>query len=77
MSATVLLEEHVFAEHLRGILGELAVADVRTHPALSLFTDFENMTKFKPAEMHTKTVNDMLDQLLKWSKALKTIRNNY
>src|SRR5690606_17389278 len=30
------------AEHLRGILGELAVADVRTHPALSLFTDFEN-----------------------------------
>lgn len=65
------------AEHLRGILGELAVADVRTHPALSLFTDFENMTKFKPAEMHTKTVNDMIDQLLKWSKALKTIRNNY
>lgn len=62
------------AEHLRGILGELAVADVRTHPALSLFTDFENMTNFKPAEMHTATVNEMLDQLIKWSKALKSIR---
>lgn len=61
-------------EHLRGILGELAVADVRTHPALSLFTDFENMTNFKPAEMHTATVNEMLDQLIKWSKALKSIR---
>lgn len=62
------------AEHLRGILGELAVADVRTHPALSLFTDFENMTNFKPADMHTATVNEMLDQLIKWSKALKSIR---
>src|SRR6476659_7855847 len=29
------------AEHLRGILGELAVADVRVHPALSLYIDFE------------------------------------
>jgi len=52
------------AEHLRGILGELAVADVRTHPAFSLFTDFENMTKFKPADHHKEVVDDMLDQLL-------------
>ena len=42
------------AEHLRGILGELAVADVRTHPTLSLFTDFENGSDFKPAELHLK-----------------------
>ncbi len=28
------------AEHLRGILGELQVADVRAQPALNLFTDF-------------------------------------
>lgn len=62
------------AEHLRGILGELAVADVRTHPALSLFTDFENGSNFKPADMHANTVNEMLDQLVKWSTALKTIR---
>jgi NAD(P)H-dependent FMN reductase len=62
------------AEHLRGILGELAIADVRTHPALSLFTDFENGTDFKPADMHKDTVNEMLDQLVKWSTALKTVR---
>ena len=62
------------AEHLRGILGELAVADVRTHPALSLFTDFENGQTFKPAEMHEETVGQMLDQVVSWSTALKTVR---
>jgi len=62
------------AEHLRGILGELSVADVRVHPALSLFTDFENGTVFKPADLHLNNVNGMLDQVLAWSGALKTLR---
>ncbi|WP_439647924.1 NADPH-dependent FMN reductase [Cohnella mopanensis] len=61
-------------EHLRGILGELQVADVRVHPALSLFTDFENGTVFKPAELHVNNVNAMLDQVVAWSGALKTLR---
>ncbi|MEK4628457.1 MAG: NADPH-dependent FMN reductase [Solibacillus sp.] len=62
------------AEHLRGILGELLVADVRVHPALSLFTDFENGTVFKPKDVQADSVNQMLDQVIPWSKALKTIR---
>lgn len=62
------------AEHLRGILGELSVADVRVHPALSLFTDFENGTEFKPKAVQEDSVNQMLDQLIPWSKALFTIR---
>jgi len=62
------------AEHLRGILGELSVADVRVHPALSLFTDFENGAVFKPADLHLTNVNGMLDQVLAWSGALKTLR---
>jgi NAD(P)H-dependent FMN reductase len=62
------------AEHLRGILGELKVADVRTHPTLSLFTDFENGSEFKPAELHLTNVNAMFDEVNEWSKALKTIR---
>ncbi|WP_135556795.1 NADPH-dependent FMN reductase [Paenibacillus cymbidii] len=62
------------AEHLRGILGELLVADVRVHPTLSLFTDFENYSVFKPAELHLVNVNAMLDQVLAWSGALKTLR---
>ncbi|MNO15824.1 FMN-dependent NADPH-azoreductase [compost metagenome] len=62
------------AEHLRGILGELSIADVRVHPALSLFTDFENGQTFTPAELHLTNVNGMLDQVVAWSSALKTLR---
>ena len=63
------------AEHLRGILGELLVADVRVHPALSLFTDFENGSVFKPKEVQADSVHQMLDQLVPWATALKTIRS--
>jgi NAD(P)H-dependent FMN reductase len=62
------------AEHLRGILGELKVADVRTHPTLSLFTDFENGSVFKPADLHQTNMTAMLDEVIAWSGALKTIR---
>jgi len=62
------------AEHLRGILGELHVADVRDHPAFSIFTDFENFSIFKPAEIHLGVVQSMLDQTIAWSGALKAIR---
>ena len=62
------------AEHLRGILSELLVAHVRVHPALSLFTDFENGTVFKPKAVQTDSVNQMLDQVIPWANALKTVR---
>ncbi|WP_144555078.1 NADPH-dependent FMN reductase [Bacillus sp. X1(2014)] len=62
------------AEHLRGICGELLIADVKVHPTLSLFTDFENFTTFKPSELHLKNVNLMLDQVIAWSGALKALR---
>lgn len=62
------------AEHLRGILGELMVADVRTHPTLSLFTDFENFSQFKPQDLHQDNMKLMLDQVVAWSGALKTLR---
>jgi NAD(P)H-dependent FMN reductase len=62
-------------EHLRGILGELLVADVKTHPTLSLFTDFENFSTFKPQELHLTNITLMLDQVVAWSGALKTIRS--
>ncbi|NNU87844.1 hypothetical protein ETC04_11905 [Geobacillus sp. MR] len=55
------------AEHLRGICGELKIVDVRTHPTLSLFTDFENGTVFKPQAFQVEQVNVMLDELLLWS----------
>jgi len=61
-------------EQLRLVMGELQVADVRAQVALSLATDFENYTTFKPAERHEKSVNVMLDQVVAWSTALKTLR---
>jgi NAD(P)H-dependent FMN reductase len=61
-------------EQLRLVMGELQVADVRAQVALSLFTDFENFTTFKPAPMHEKSVNTMLDQVIAWGSALKTLR---
>lgn len=62
------------AEHLRGIMGELLIADVRVHPTLSLFTDFENFSVFKPQDLHLDNVNAMLDQVVAWSGALKVLR---
>jgi NAD(P)H-dependent FMN reductase len=61
-------------EHLRLIMGELQVADVRSQVALSLFTDFENFKTFKPAALHDNSLKAMLDQLLAWSGALRRLR---
>jgi NAD(P)H-dependent FMN reductase len=61
-------------EHLRGILGELQIADVRSHAALSMFTDFENWSVLKPNEMHLANLNTMFEQVKAWGEALKTVR---
>ncbi len=61
-------------EHLRNIVGELQMADVRNQVMLSLFTDFVNMSEFKPEPIREESVPPMLDQVVAWSKALKTIR---
>lgn len=63
------------AEALRIIMAELQVATVRSHPAMSLFTDFENMSEFKPAEVHEGSVTTMLDQVNAWTNALQPLRN--
>jgi len=61
-------------EHLRGIMAELQVADVRAHVSLSGFTDFENWTVFKPADNHKGQLSTLIDQLVAWGGALKTVR---
>jgi NAD(P)H-dependent FMN reductase len=61
-------------ESLRLVMGELQVADVRAQVMFSLFTDFENFTTFKPAAVHEQPAKAMLDQLVAWSGALKTLR---
>jgi NAD(P)H-dependent FMN reductase len=61
-------------ESLRLVMGELMVADVRAQVMLSLRTDFENYTTFNPAEHHEQSVDAMLDQVVAWSRALRTLR---
>jgi NAD(P)H-dependent FMN reductase len=61
-------------EQLRLTMAELQIATVRAQVALSLFTDFENMSSFKPAPHHEKTLGTMLDQLVAWSGAMKSVR---
>jgi NAD(P)H-dependent FMN reductase len=61
-------------EQLRLVMAELQVADVRAQVALSLFTDFENFTTFKPAAHHTQAVSTLLDQLVAWSGAMRALR---
>lgn len=61
-------------EHLRQIASELQLAHVRNQVQLSLFTDFENFSEFKPADMHQETLTAMLDQLVAWTGAMRTLR---
>lgn len=61
-------------ECLRLVMGELQIADVRSQVALSLFTDFENYTQFKPADHHLKPLGSMLDQVVAWGTAMKGLR---
>jgi NAD(P)H-dependent FMN reductase len=61
-------------ESLRLVMGEIKIADVRAQVILSLFTDFENFTTFKPSEKHDRTVHLMADEVIAWGGALKTLR---
>lgn len=60
-------------EQLRQIMAELQVADVRAHLGLSLFSDFENFSVFKPGP-HERSATALLDQVIAWSGAMKTLR---
>src|ERR1700675_4314155 len=61
-------------EQLRLVMAEVHIATVRNQVLLSMFTDFENFSVFKPASQQEKSVNAMLDQVIAWGGALKTLR---
>jgi len=62
------------AEHLRLVAGELQMADVRTNVTLSLLTDFENFTEFRPGARQAGVLNTLFDQVVAWSQALAPLR---
>lgn len=61
-------------EQLRLQMAAVAMADVRSQVALTLRNDFENFTTLKPSPSQEKAVNAMLDQVISWGGALKTLR---
>ncbi len=61
-------------EHLRGILAEMQVATVRAQVLLMLSSDFEEYTRFTPQARQEHVLSTMLDQLVAWSGALRTLR---
>ncbi|HEY2284766.1 MAG TPA: NAD(P)H-dependent oxidoreductase [Streptosporangiaceae bacterium] len=62
------------AEHLRLVAGELQMADVRQQVALSLLTEFENFSVFKPGDYNRAALDTLLDQVISWSDALAPLR---
>jgi len=70
---------HRHTQHLRLVMAEVKVADVRSQLALSLFTDFEitDMTQpgiFTPGAHHEPILIRLLEEVLTWSRALKPLR---
>jgi NAD(P)H-dependent FMN reductase len=63
-------------EQLRLVMAELKVATVRAQVALSLFTDFENFTKFKPSSFQENSVKALLDEVIAWGGVLKILRTD-
>lgn len=57
-------------EQLRLVLAEVHVATVRAQVLLSMWTDFEAFTTFKPHPQHEKSVGTVLDQVVAWGGAL-------
>ncbi len=55
-------------------MAELQVATVRTQVALGLMTDFVNNREFTPQPFQLQSLSAMLDQLVAWSSALASLR---
>lgn len=72
-------------EHLRLALAEVKVADVRSQVVLPVFTEFEftdlEMTDptapgvFSPSAYQEPALNEMLDEVIAWSRALEPLRD--
>ncbi len=50
------------------------MADVRQQVALSLITEFEYFSVFKPGDHNVDSLHTLLDQVIAWSTALAPLR---
>jgi hypothetical protein len=56
------------------VAAELQLATVRAQVSLSLYTDYENFQVLAPQEARATELDALLDQVVRWSSALATIR---
>lgn len=61
-------------EHLRGVVGELQMADIRNQVRFALPGNFPDRV-FTPGPEHQGQANDLFDQLELWAGALRTARS--
>ncbi|ANN19234.1 NADPH-dependent FMN reductase [Amycolatopsis orientalis] len=61
-------------EQLRLMCGALEMADVTPQVTLSLVTEFEDFTVFRPGEYNVTSLDKMLDQVVAWSTAFAPLR---
>jgi NAD(P)H-dependent FMN reductase len=61
------------AEHLRQVLAEVRVADVRSSVALTLSNDFADGVAAPRQHQHER-LRRLLDEVMCWSRALRTVR---
>ena len=50
------------------------MADVRQQVALSLLTEFENFSAFRPGDYNRPALQTLFDQVIAWSGALAGLR---
>jgi NAD(P)H-dependent FMN reductase len=60
-------------EHLRQVVSNFEMADVRSAVGIAEFTEFKDGV-FTPLPHQEKAVNGMLDQVIAWSNALAPLR---
>jgi NAD(P)H-dependent FMN reductase len=61
-------------EHLRGVVGELQMADIRNQVRFALPGNFPDRV-FTPGPEHASQATDLFNQLESWARAMQTIRN--
>ncbi|WP_182047557.1 NADPH-dependent FMN reductase [Curtobacterium sp. ME26] len=61
-------------EHLRGVVGELQMADIRNQVRLQLPGNFPDRV-FTPSPEHHQQAADLFDQLERWAGALRAVRS--
>ncbi|KUN00338.1 NADPH-dependent FMN reductase [Streptomyces yokosukanensis] len=61
-------------DHLRHIAGAVQLSAVPTQVHVSLATDFEQYTTFKPTERHGVALQQLLTEVITWTEALAPLR---